>query len=118
MQDKVSNVGENKNKKILKELALFKTEDEMNRFFDDERFRKFHYLTYAEYVEIFSNTVDPNFLPKINKKIIYGHFDYFNYCYDSSWKYKWYPIMTVFAINLSKYSKELIFPLNHILVHI
>ena len=54
----------------------------MNRFFDDERLKKYHYLTYSEYVELFGKAIDINFLPKVNKKIIYGHFDYFNYCYD------------------------------------
>lgn len=61
---------------------MFKTEEDMIKFFEDERLRKYHYLTYAEYIEIFGKTVDTNFLPKVNKKIIYGHFEYFNFCYD------------------------------------
>lgn len=80
---------------------MFKNEDEMNTFFENEKFRKYHYLTYAEFIELFGWTIDINYIPKINKKIIYCHFDYFNYCYDQTWQYKWYPIFTAFAFNLS-----------------
>lgn len=79
---------------------MFPTEADMNKFFDDERLTRYHYLTYAEYVEIFGKAVDTNYLPRINKKIIYGHFDYFNYCYNQTWEYKWYPILAVFSLNL------------------
>ena len=101
---------------------MFPTEADMNKFFDDERLTRYHYLTYAEYVEIFGKAVDTNYLPRINKKIIYGHFDYFNYCYAQTWEYKWYPILAVFSLNLRKklftfleFSSFLLKYLSHIL---
>ncbi|EAR91649.4 hypothetical protein TTHERM_00393230 (macronuclear) [Tetrahymena thermophila SB210] len=89
--------------KEIQELGMFKSEDDMINFFEDERYRKYHYLTYKEYLEIYGKTIDTNFLPKINKKLIYGHFEYFNYCYDQTWKYKWYPIFGMFALNLVRF---------------
>ena len=31
--------------------------------------------------------------PKINKKLSYIHFAYYNNCYDEMWYYKWTPVL-------------------------
>lgn len=71
----------------------------MIAFFEDERYAKYRYLTHSEYAEVFGTTVDSEFLPRINKKIVYGHFDFFNYSYNQTWQYKWYPVLAVFTLN-------------------
>ena len=75
-------------------------ESEIRNFFQDVDNERYFYVTYEEFLKIFEGIdIDYNYIPKINKLIIYGHLNYFNNSYDSLWSYKWYPVYLKFVYN-------------------
>jgi len=83
--------------KIL--LKPFINQEEMRTFFSSSQNERFFYLTYPEYCQIFAFHPNPDYLPQINKRILYGHFDFFNQSYDSLYLYKWIPLLLKFLYN-------------------
>lgn len=50
-------------------------------------------------VRIFGKGLNHQNLVKINKNLAYTHLEFYNYAYEKSWKYKWYPLYGLFFIN-------------------
>lgn len=80
-------------------IEYFQEDNDIKAFFSDIKNEPYFYLSYEEYLKVFPIEIDPNNLPYINKKIIYGHLDYFNQCYDSIFPYKWTPLLLKFLYN-------------------
>lgn len=80
-------------------LELLETDKEIRDFFSNDANERFLFVTYEEYLKIFGLPANPFYLPSINKKIIYGHLDYFNQSYDEIWEWKWLPLIMKFLFN-------------------
>ena len=80
----------------------FKDQPELRAFFSSEKNAPLFYLTYPEYCRVFGFNPEKQYLSELNKRIIYGHLDYFNQSYDSLWIYKWTPLMLKFLLNIGK----------------
>lgn len=88
-----------------KNISYLKNENEILNFFSDFQNEPLFYISYEEYLNIFGLAINNFYLPHINKKIIYGHLDFFNKCYDNLWEYKWAPLVLKFFVNLCKFIK-------------
>lgn len=51
------------------------------------------YVSYEELLKIYGCEINYFNTPKINKKLTYLHFQYYNSCYEQMWYYKWTPVL-------------------------
>ncbi|CAD8192819.1 unnamed protein product [Paramecium octaurelia] len=65
--------------------------------FNNPTYKPYLLLTYNEFRQLFK--VDENNVTRFNKMIIYTEMDYYNYVYNQSWTYKWYPLLFKFGLN-------------------
>ena len=84
---------------MSEKIEYFQNDQDLRNFFSSSLNEKYFYLTYEEYLRIFGISINEQNLSRINKKIVYGHLDYFNECYDSLWIYKWFPLLLKFLLN-------------------
>lgn len=75
------------------------SEKSLFQFFSSPKNEKNYYLNYEEYLSVFGKSVNEQYLSKINKRIVSGHLDYYNQCFDSYWEIKWLPLIFKFAFN-------------------
>lgn len=73
------------------------------KVFDNPNYTNLLLISYAQFLEIFSYSVNDEDFPKFNRWLIYTHMDFYNYVYNQVWAYKWYPLLFKFVYNTSKH---------------
>lgn len=79
---------------------------------DNERVQ---YVSYDELLRVYGCEVNYFNIPKVNKKLIYLHFQFYNKAYEQMWYYKWTPILSLALFRLFRLRRvTLILPIIYI----
>ena len=65
--------------------------------FNNPTYKPYLLVTYNEFRKLFK--IEDNNVTRFNKMVIYTELDYYNYVYNQSWGYKWYPLLLKFGFN-------------------
>lgn len=86
---------------LLNSQQVLESTEGRRLLFNNPTYKPYLLITYNEFRKLFKN--DENNITKFNKMIIYTEVDYYNYVYNQTWSYKWYPLLFKFVYNCLRF---------------